>query len=43
MENGKVGETYMIGSDNECYNIDIVKNICSILDEKVPQINLMII
>ena len=36
MENGKVGETYMIGSDNECYNIDIVKNICSILDEKVP-------
>ena len=36
MEKGKAGETYMIGSDNECYNIDIVKNICSILDEKLP-------
>lgn len=39
MEKGKVGETYMIGSDNECCNIDIVKNICSILDKKSPSNN----
>ena len=36
MENGVIGETYMIGSDNECCNIDTVKKICSILDEKIP-------
>ena len=36
MENGLVGQTYMIGSDNERCNIDIVMKICSILDEKIP-------
>ncbi|MBC2611421.1 dTDP-glucose 4,6-dehydratase [Citrobacter braakii] len=30
---GKVGETYNIGGHNERKNIDVVKTICSILDE----------
>ncbi|MEY8251604.1 MAG: dTDP-glucose 4,6-dehydratase [Colwellia sp.] len=33
---GKVGETYNIGGHNERKNIDVVKTICSILDELVP-------
>lgn len=33
---GKVGETYNIGGHNEKRNIDVVKTICSILDELVP-------
>ena len=36
MKKGKIGETYMIGSNNECYNIDIVMSICDILDKKAP-------
>tara|TARA_B100000900_G_C20527472_1_gene694846 strand:+ start:135 stop:1181 length:1047 start_codon:yes stop_codon:yes gene_type:complete len=36
LEKGKAGETYMIGSNNEYQNIDIVKKICKLLDEKVP-------
>ena len=35
-ENGVVGETYNIGGNNEIKNIDIVKTICSILDELKP-------
>lgn len=34
---GKIGETYNIGGRNEKVNIDIVKHICSILDEKKPR------
>ena len=34
--NAKVGETYNIGGHNEKRNIDVVKIICSILDELVP-------
>jgi len=34
---GKAGETYNIGGRNEKINIDIVKEICSILDEKKPR------
>lgn len=34
---GKSGETYNIGGRNEKLNIDIVKHICSILDEKKPR------
>jgi dTDP-glucose 4,6-dehydratase len=34
--NGKVGETYNIGGDNQPTNIDLVKHICEILDELVP-------
>jgi dTDP-glucose 4,6-dehydratase len=33
---GKVGETYNIGGHNERKNIDVVKTICTILDELMP-------
>lgn len=36
---GIVGETYNIGGHNEKRNIDVVKTICSILDELRPQAN----
>ena len=34
--NGKAGETYNIGGHNEIQNIDVVKCVCSILDELIP-------
>jgi dTDP-glucose 4,6-dehydratase len=34
---GRVGETYNIGGHNERRNIDVVKTICTILDDLVPQ------
>ena len=34
---GKLGETYNIGGWNEKANIDVVKNICRILDELKPR------
>ncbi|MEI5639575.1 MULTISPECIES: dTDP-glucose 4,6-dehydratase [unclassified Pseudoalteromonas] len=34
---GKVGETYNIGGHNEKQNIEVVKAICTILDELVPK------
>ena len=33
---GRPGETYNVGGRNEQTNIDVVRRICSILDEKVP-------
>ncbi len=36
-EKGKSGETYNIGGDNEWKNIDLVKNICDILNEEVDE------
>ncbi len=33
---GKLGETYNIGGHNEKTNLEVVKTICSILDELVP-------
>ena len=33
---GEVGETYNIGGHNEIKNIDVVKTVCSILDELSP-------
>ena len=36
LERGRVGETYNIGGWNEQANIDIVKTICSLLDELRP-------
>ena len=33
---GKVGQTYNIGGHNEIRNIDVVKTICTILDELKP-------
>jgi len=38
LQNGKIGETYNIGGNNEIRNIDIVNTICSILDEFKPRI-----
>jgi len=34
---GEIGETYNIGGHNEKQNIDVVKAICNVLDELVPQ------
>jgi len=34
---GKIGETYNIGGHNEKQNIEVVKEICKILDKKVPK------
>ncbi len=36
MFNGKIGETYNIGGHNELENIEVVKTVCSILDNLVP-------
>jgi dTDP-glucose 4,6-dehydratase len=33
---GKIGETYNIGGHNEKSNIDVVKKICALLEELVP-------
>lgn len=40
IENGKIGETYNIGGNNEIMNIDIVKTICKLLDEIKPSTQL---
>lgn len=37
LERGKVGETYNIGGDNERSNLDLVREICSLLDELVDR------
>lgn len=39
LETGKVGETYNIGGHNEKTNMQVVKTICAILDEQVPNSN----
>lgn len=36
---GAIGETYNIGGHNEKQNIEVVKTICTILDELKPQSN----
>ena len=36
LETGKVGETYNVGGNNEMTNIDLVRLICTILDELAP-------
>lgn len=35
MERGRTGETYLIGTRNEWKNVDLVRKICSVLDEEV--------
>ena len=35
--NGKVGDTYNIGGFNEWTNIDLIKLLCSIMDEKLAR------
>jgi dTDP-glucose 4,6-dehydratase len=39
LANGRLGETYNIGGWNEKANLDVVKTICSILDELKPRID----
>lgn len=34
---GKIGETYNIGGNNEWKNIDIVKLVCKVMDEKLAR------
>lgn len=36
VERGSVGETYNVGGRNERRNIDVVRRICSVLDELTP-------
>ena len=36
MEQGRVGETYLVGGNSERRNIDVVLKICAILDELRP-------
>ena len=36
MKQGSVGETYNIGGHNEVTNIDVVRTLCAILDEREP-------
>ena len=36
IEQGEAGETYNIGGHNEVTNIDVVKTLCAILDEREP-------
>ena len=37
LEAGRPGETYNIGGLNERRNLDLVKTICALLDEKSPR------
>lgn len=37
LEKGQVGRSYNIGGENEARNIDLVRRICAILDEKRPK------
>ncbi|MBM1632885.1 dTDP-glucose 4,6-dehydratase [Sulfitobacter mediterraneus] len=37
MEKGALGRSYNIGGENEARNIDLVRSICTILDEKRPK------
>ena len=37
LQEGRVGESYNIGGGNEMSNIDLVRSLCSILDEKKPR------
>ena len=36
MKQGSVGETYNIGGHNEVSNIDVVRTLCAILDDREP-------
>ena len=37
LKEGKAGETYCIGGDNQPTNLEIVTTICEILDQKTPR------
>ena len=36
MKQGRAGETYNIGGHNEVTNIDVVRTLCAILDDREP-------
>lgn len=36
IERGRIGETYNVGGRNERRNIDVVRRICDVLDQRVP-------
>lgn len=37
LTDGRVGETYCVGGDNQPTNLEIVRLICDILDQKIPR------
>lgn len=37
LEKGRVGETYNVGGGNQRSNLEVVKTICALLDELVPE------
>ncbi|MBI5448493.1 MAG: dTDP-glucose 4,6-dehydratase [Gammaproteobacteria bacterium] len=37
LEKGQLGESYNIGSNNEWSNLELVKHICSLMDNMTPQ------
>ncbi len=37
LESGVPGETYNVGGSNECSNIDLVRLLCRLMDELLPQ------
>ncbi len=37
LRGGELGENYNIGGDNEWHNIDIVRRICALMDERRPE------
>jgi dTDP-glucose 4,6-dehydratase len=39
VEKGVLGRSYNIGGENECTNLELVKNLCAILDKKRPKSN----
>ena len=39
LNNGKIGETYLIGGNNEISNLEVVKDICKTLDQLYPKEN----
>ena len=36
IEKGRRGETYNVGGGNQPYNIDLVREVCALLDELQP-------
>ena len=37
LEKGRVGETYNVGGGNQRSNLEVVKTVCALLDELVPE------
>ncbi|MEO0990616.1 MAG: dTDP-glucose 4,6-dehydratase [Pseudomonadota bacterium] len=37
LENGRTGQSYNIGGENEAQNIELVRKICALLDERRPE------